>query len=131
MLSSRFRYSGTLVSIKLHFQVRLSVQSAFQHCAWNSEISLALSTDCHCGHGADPLDYTQSALIGRHLRNIPAISNGTPYSVFFIQADRGEEFVAEMSIRHFEDVAGRAGAKVRSLNFHMVNRRRVSYVGLE
>jgi hypothetical protein len=58
------------VSIKLHFQVRLSIQNASHHCDWNSEISLALSTDCHGGHGADPLHYTQSALIGRHLQNI-------------------------------------------------------------
>jgi hypothetical protein len=95
MLSSRFRYSRTLVSIKLHFQVRLSVQSAFQHCGWNSEVSLALSTDCHGGHGADPLDYTQSALIGRHLRNIlqSQMAHHTVFSSFKLTP---EEFVTEM-----------------------------------
>jgi hypothetical protein len=95
MLSSRFRYSRTLVSIKLHFQVRLSVQSAFQHCGWNSEVSLALSTDCHGGHGADPLDYTQSALIGRHLRNIlqSQMAHHTVFSSFKLMR---EEFVTEM-----------------------------------
>ena len=38
MLSSRFGYSLAIVSIKLHFQVRLSVESAFQHCDGNSEV---------------------------------------------------------------------------------------------
>jgi hypothetical protein len=69
--SSRFGFTLTLVSIKLHFQVCLSVQSPFQNCDWNSEVSLALGTDCHGWHGANPLGYTQSALISsRHLQNV-------------------------------------------------------------
>jgi hypothetical protein len=120
------------VSIKLHFQVRLSVQSASYHCDWNLEISLALSTDCQCWHRADPLDDTQSALIGRHLQNmLPSqMAHHTVFSSFKLMP---EAFVAEKAIRQFEDVVlGRARAKVRSLNFHMVNRRRsASDVGLE
>jgi hypothetical protein len=111
------------VSIKLHFQVRLSVQSASYHCDWNLEISLALSTDCQCWHRADPLDDTQSALIGRHLQNmLPSqMAHHTVFSSFKLMP---EEFVAEKAIRQFEDVTGRAGAKVGSLNVHRVNRRR-------
>ena len=72
------------MSIKLHFQVRLSSQSAIQHRDWNSEVSLALSTDRHSGHGADPLDYVQSALIGRHLQNVlqSEMSHHTVFSSF-------------------------------------------------
>jgi len=76
------------VSIKLHLQVRLSVQSACQHRDWNSKVSLALGADCHCGHRADPLDYTQSALIGMHLRNIlqSQIVHHTVFSSFKLNA---------------------------------------------
>jgi hypothetical protein len=82
MLSSRFGQSLALVSIKLHLQVRLSVQSAFQHRDWNSKVSLGLSTDCHCGHRANPLGYTQSALISsRHLQNVLQ-SAGVNHTVF-------------------------------------------------
>jgi hypothetical protein len=71
MLSSRFGFTLRLVSIKLHFQVCLSDRSSFQNCHWNSEVSLALGTDCHGRHGANPLGYTQSALISsRHLQNV-------------------------------------------------------------
>jgi hypothetical protein len=75
------------VSIKLHFQVRLRIQNASHHCDWNSEVSMALSTLGDCGHGADPLDYTELAFIGSHVPKYPTITDGSPYRVFFIHAN--------------------------------------------
>ena len=120
MLSSGFGYSLALVSIKLHLQVHLCVQNASHHCDWNSKVSLALGTDCHCGHRPDPLDYTQSALIGRHLRNIlrSLIAHHTVLSSFKLTPKFALGFVAEMSqFVNLKMLVGRAGAKLRGLQF--------------